>query len=439
MLKTDLKKPLNPRQAAALDLLNWYRDGKISYRDRRDLDKPQSYPLYRNLVSSVIRYREKYLFYIKTLSGRSLDRLDPEAIVCLLLGIAQLDRFSGIHEYAAVNETVNLIVFLKRPRLKGFINGNLRSFQRKKKELETALDKQSLSIRTSHPEWMVKRWQKQYGPDATEKICLNNNRLPKVRIVINPAFDQTAIEADLDVQHNIIARHSEGFTLSQPAGLFDSRWAETGAFLVQDHSSQYINTLIQDLPKARVLDACASPGGKLFHLEWQFSSQIEVLVGLEISDERIKRLKVNRKRFGSQALIVRMDATRPGFSSLFDLALIDAPCSATGTIQKHPELKWQRQLTDIQQNQQRQLEILNGIKNVVKNLGYILYITCSMEKEENQELIQLFLKTNPDTFRQVSLSHEKIDPTLITKEGYFQCLPQETSMGLFAALLQKTS
>ncbi len=438
MQKQDQHKQLNPRQAAAIDLLEWYRDGKITYRKRRDLAKQQDYALYRNLVSSVVRYREKYLFYIRTLTGRSLKKLDREVIVCLMVGIAQLDSFSGIHAYAAVNETVNLIVFLKKTRLKGFINGNLRSFQRRKDELESALKQQPLSIRTSHPEWMVKRWQEQYGSAATENMCHENNYLPKVRVVLNPAFDRSAIEADIGTSHEIVARHSEGFTLNQPSGLFDTKWADSGAFLVQDHSSQQINNLIQSLPKTHTLDACASPGGKLFHLEWRFGSEIEKLVALEISEERLERLKSNLGRFRSRALITRMDASRPGFSSLFDLVLIDAPCSGTGTIQKHPELKWQRRIEDILQNQQKQLRILNGIKDVVRDNGHLLYITCSMEKEENQDVISAFLKNNSGVFRPVPFSNHNIDQSLITKEGYFQCRPQETAMGLFAALLQKT-
>lgn len=424
--------------AAATDLLAWYLTGKIKYRQRRELAKSHDYSLYRNLVSTVVRYREKYLFYIRTLTSRPLKKLDPEVVVCLMLGLAQLDRFSGIHEYAAVNETVNLISLLKKPRLKGFINGNLRSFQRQKEALDTAFNKQPLFIRSSHPEWMVLRWQAEFGINRAEEICQANNRQPEVKVVVNPAFDRKAIEADLGEQHEIIAQHSDGFTLKNPTGLFDTRWAESGAFLVQDASSQQINSLIRNLPKEKVLDACSSPGGKLFHLEWEFGSEVEILVALEISAERLGRLTSNRDTFKSRAKIVCMDAAQPGFSTPFNLILVDAPCSATGTIQKHPELKWQRRLSDIRHNQTKQLKILDGIKNCVAADGHILYITCSMEKEENQDVVQLFLENNPATFKAVPFSKDDAGLGSITTEGYFQCDPQEKAMGLFAALLQKT-
>ncbi|MFH2128899.1 MAG: transcription antitermination factor NusB, partial [bacterium] len=125
MEKARPKKSLSPRESAVLDLLAWHLNGKIDYRHRSDLNSPQDYAFYRNLVSSVIRYREIYYFFIRTLTGRSIEKLDPEVVVCLMLGLAQMDELSGIHDHAAVNETVNLISFLRKPHLKGFINGNL--------------------------------------------------------------------------------------------------------------------------------------------------------------------------------------------------------------------------------------------------------------------------------------------------------------------------
>ncbi|NQU65240.1 MAG: RsmB/NOP family class I SAM-dependent RNA methyltransferase [SAR324 cluster bacterium] len=439
MQKTQNKKNVNPREAAALDLLDWYRNGSIIYRRRQDLITQQNYALYRNLVSSIIRHKEKYLYFIKILTGRSLKKLDREVVICLLLGLVQLDQLSGIQDYAAVNESVELISFFKKPHLKGFINGNLRSFLRRKGELELGLEQQPLFVRTSHSEWMVERWKNQYGLAATEKICDANNRQPEVRVVLNPAFDREKIEDDLAEQYDIVGQHPEGFTLNNPAGLFDTKWADAGAFLVQDHSSQQINRLIDPLPKTCVLDACAAPGGKLFHMEWQFGEDIDQLVALEISEQRLHRLKINKYRFKSRVLLVRMDAACPGLTTGFDLILVDAPCSSTGTIQKHPELKWQRSESDILQNQQKQLLILNGLDKIVKVTGHILYVTCSLEKEENQDVIMKFLDKQARTFRHIPFSTEQVDEECLSPEGFYQCFPQKSAMGLFAALLQKTA
>ncbi|MBT6499914.1 MAG: hypothetical protein HOK67_08410 [Deltaproteobacteria bacterium] len=439
MQKARIKKSFNSRQTAALDLLEWLRSGRIVYRRREDLATPQDYALYRNLVSSVIRHKGKFVFFIEVLTDRSLEKLDREVVICLLLGLAQLDQLSGIHEYAAVNETVELISFFKKNRLKGFINGNLRSFLRRRDELEEKLKQQPLSARSSHPEWMVKRWQNQYGRDKTEKMCTANNLLPRIRVIVNPAFDRENIEADLASRYEIDEQHSEGFTLNNPAGLFETQWADKGAFLVQDHSSQQINRLIQLLPKMCVLDACASPGGKLFHMEWRFEKEIDQLVALEISEMRLERLKANKKKYRSRAQLVRMDAACPALTTGFDLILVDAPCSATGTIQKHPELKWQRCEADILQNQQKQLAILNGLREVVKVNGYLLYVTCSLEKEENQIVIQKFLERQSHRYSLIPFSPAQVDESNLTPDGFYQCLPQESTMGLFAALLQRTA
>jgi 16S rRNA (cytosine967-C5)-methyltransferase len=439
MQKNRVNKKFNSRQSAAVDLLKWDQNGVMVYRSREDLATPQEYALYRNLVSSVIRHKGKYAFFIEVLTNRALEKLDREVRICLLLGLAQLDQLTGMHEYAAVNETVELISFFKKNRLKGFINGNLRSFLRRREELNVKLAAQPLPVRSSHPAWMVKRWQNQYGKETTGRICDANNLLPRVRVVLNPAFDRASIEADLKSRYEIDEWHAEGFTPDNPTGLFETHWAEKGALLVQDHSSQQINQLIHGLSKTRVLDACASPGGKLFHMEWRYENDIDQLVALEISEARLERLKANKKRYRSRAQLVRMDATCPALRAYFDLVLVDAPCSATGTIQKHPELKWQRSETDIIQNQQKQLAILNGLSEVVKVDGYLLYMTCSLEKEENQDVIQKFLEKNSHKYNQIPFSPAQADTKNLTPEGFFQLLPQESTMGLFAALLQRTT
>jgi len=431
------RQSLSARQAAALDLLGWLQDGEIRYRERNQWENQQEYAFYRNLTGSVIRFWEKYRFYIEELTGRPVKKLDREAVVCLLLGLVQLDLLSGVQPYAAVHEAVSLVTYLKKPHLKGFINGNLRSFQRRRGELAEQLAAQSLAIRSSHPEWMIDRWQQQYGTEAAESICWENNRTPQMHIVINPAADPDTVIRDLGGSHQVADRHGAGLTLNDPHGLFDTRLAKSGAFLVQDPSSQLVGELIRNLPKRRLLDACASPGGKLFHLEWQFGRQIELLVAADLSAQRLQRLLANRNRFGSSAHIIQMDASQPALSERFDLVLVDAPCSATGTIRKHPELKWQRHPDDLAANQERQLRILEGIQSTVDEGGCLLYITCSLEQEENEEVIRRFMAKSQGAFHRAPFTPQDADPAFITAEGYFRCLPQEKAMGLFAALLKR--
>lgn len=437
MQKTPPATPLSARQAAAVDLLEWVRNGRIRYRQRDALSSRQEYALYRSLVSSSIRHRDACFYLIEKLTRRSLQKLDREAIVCLMLGLTQLQHLTGVQPHAAVNETVELAGFLKKPHLKGFINANLRTFQRSRADLIASLEQQALAIRSSHPAWMVDRWRDQYGCAAAEQLCLDNNRPPQVRIVINPAFDRDQVETELRASHEIITSGG-GLTVTDPAGLFDSEWSASGGFLVQDRSSQLINTLVRPLIKKTVLDACAAPGGKLFHLEWEFGPEIDTLVALDISEKRLRRFKINQERYRSRAATVCMNAAEPGLSKPFDLVLLDAPCSATGTIQKHPELKWQRDPDAFLVNQRRQLSILSGLRSLVKKNGHLLYISCSLEKEENQDVIKQFLSDDNSGFKPVPFAADGEVEPYITQEGYFQLLPGATAMGLFAALLRRT-
>lgn len=432
------KTELSSRKAAANDLLSWIKTESILFRDRDYFCNNQDYTLYKFLVSNTIRHKRKYQFLINQLTNRSVAELDDEAVICLMLGLVQLEKEAKIDHHAAVNETVNLAAFFKKPFLKGFINANLRSYIRREKELNDEVKQQLIEIRTSHETEMVNRWKGQFGELITDRLCEANNVLPQVQIVINPAFDREEVVGDLSQQGFDVRENEIGsFTIGKPSGLFETKWAKQGAFLIQDFSSQLVNRLITDLPKKRILDACAAPGGKLFHLEWSYSKDIELLVALEISAIRIKRLKYNKNLFNSKALLIQMDALRTSFKTQFDLVLIDAPCSSTGTIRKHPEIKWNREKTDTIRNHEIQLALLRKLKDCVRSGGHILYATCSLEEEENQHVIEEFLEEFQNEFLSVPFQEKLTGCGKLTAEGYLQCLTTESQMGSFAALLQK--
>lgn len=428
----------NPRVAAVIDLLDWIDTQQIRFRERPDFINPLDYSLYRFLISDAIRHCRMFYFVIESLTQRKINKLDREVLASLLIGLVQLMHLDKINEYAAVNETVNLLVFFDKKYLKGFVNANLRSFIRKRKSLLELLKKQELSTRTSHPDWMTNRWIKQYGEQVAVKICESNNILPQLQVVSNPSINIDVALAELaDKKFNIVDIHSKGFTIQNPAGFFDTPLAQNGSFLVQDRSSQLLNSIVQSLPKKRVLDACASPGGKLFHLEWYNGGEIDELIGFDISKFRIRRLDENKKRLKSKALIVQADARISCLKKLFDLILVDAPCSGTGVIQKHPEIKWDRKIKNFKTNQQSQLDLLNGLKDNIRVGGHILYSTCSLEKEENQMVIERFLADNISDFSLIPIQIETGEDMMIDENGCFQCLPNGKQMGVFAALLKR--
>ena len=428
----------NPRLFAAHDLLAWYGSNQIRFRPRNTFSNPSDYGLYRYLISSVIRNKNRYLFYIEDLTGRKINKIDPEALICLLLGISQLEPHMKVQQYAAVNETVSLLSALNKSFLKGFVNANLRSFIRQETRLLESCRHQPLTVQTSHPEWMVTRWRKQYGEQSVDQICRFNNTIPKVHIAINPKFDKGAVLAELmDENVQDLEELDNGWLVSSPTGIFDTESLKSGAFLVQDASSQQLIKLIAPLSKKSVLDVCAAPGGKLFHLEWAYNAEIEVLMATDNSMSRIQRLIKNKRRFRSRSHVTLMDAKNPALNVLFDLVLVDVPCSSTGTIQKHPEIKWNRQPADFLTNQKNQLEILAGIRNLVKPGGFILYVTCSLEEEENRQVVDQFLRQNSAGFSHVPWQTLLKTHDTLTNDGFYMSLPDEHRMGMFAALLQK--
>ena len=398
-MKHTEKSTGNPRRLAASDLLIWSDSDSIVYRNRRGFSRASDYATYRHLTSSVVRHKKKLLYIIEKIAHRPVHRLDAEAIVCLMMGLSQLDQPQRTDQHAVVNETVELLAYLSRDHLKGFVNANLRTYLRNFDKYRDAVDAQPLEVKTSHPGWMVDRWREQFGEENVRRICNANNTIPSVQIVINPMYSEKDIADDLTSQgFKLEKQTSGGYCITNPVGLFDTSYARKGAFLVQDFSAQQIAKIVEFFPKRHILDACAAPGGKLFHLEWKYGSTIESLTALERFPSRFNRLADNRVLFGSRAKLLLMDAAQPNLSETFDLILVDAPCSATGTIRKHPEVKWNRKLQDIKENQDRQLRILTGISSSVRAGGHIVYTTCSLEREENQEVAELFLERNSVAF-----------------------------------------
>lgn len=443
MAKNKKSSP-KPRQKSARayaldDLLKWYESSEIKIRKRTDFVIPADFGLYRAIISNVIRYCERYLYLIGKITNRSLNKLDDDVQVVLMIGLAQLDQDGKVDEYAVVNETVQLMAYLKKPFLKGFINGNLRSYLRTREKLEMTLQKQKLSIKTSHPNWMIKRWEKFYGDEQAKLISENNNINPSVHIVLNPTFDKAKLLEQLtELGFKYEKLDSNGYLVNNPSGLFDTELNQVGAFLVQDFSAQLLNSIIKPLPKKRLLDACASPGGKLFHFEWEFGDEIEKLVGFEISEGRIERLLENSKRYKSKAEILLQDALLiDDYQNQFDCVILDAPCSATGTIRKHPEIKWSREIDDFKDNQQNQLQLLNQVKKAVCKDGYLIYSTCSLEPEENQEVVASFLKENQDVFELVKIDPQNIPSSFISEDGCYQHLTSQHGMAAFAALFKR--
>ncbi len=354
-----------------------------------------------------------------------------------MLGLAQLETTSKIDTHAAVHETVELIKKLGKPQFSGFINANLRSYLRQRDQLQTLLNQQPEEVTTSHTNWMLKRWRESFGVEAVAKICQANNLLPEMQIVINPSLNAEDVFQTLNEQGFEPVKDDNGIVIKKPTGLFNTDLTKQGGFLIQDSSVRRIMDIIKELPKKNVLDACASPGGKLFHMEWLYRDEIDTLTAMDISPGRVERLRDNAARFKSRAEIRIADVSQAKFENKFDLILADVPCSSTGTIRKHPEIKWNRRKEDFLTNQEIQFSIVKSLKDALLPGGHLLYITCSLEIEENQLLVNRVQDTFAEELKLIPLTEVMDLKPFLTPEGYYQCLPERLQNGAFAALFQK--
>ncbi|MDH2916996.1 MAG: 16S rRNA (cytosine(967)-C(5))-methyltransferase RsmB [Gallionella sp.] len=353
---------------------------------------------------------------------------DPLIQHLLLIALYQLE-FTKAGQYVIVDQAVSAAKRLN-PRSGGLINAVLRNFLRQREPLLAAADRDDAS-RYSYPQWWIDALKKQYGEKA-QGILEAGNQHPPMTLRVNARYT-TAIEylALLKTQ-DIAARVVEpnALVLEIPVGIERlPRFAE-GWVSVQDAGAQYAAHLLQVSPGMRVLDACAAPGGKAAHLLEM--ADIELLA-LDKEEQRLTRVRENLQRLRLKAQVICGDAATPNDwwdGKPFQRILADVPCSASGVVRRHPDIKWLRRPADIESFAKQQAQILEALWSLLDNGGRLLYSTCSVFARENQHVIERFLANHTEA------SHEQI--TLLAEVAPTgQLLPNEQHDGFFYALLHK--
>jgi len=307
-------------------------------------------------------------------------KVDAEVRDILRLGLYQLLKL-GTPEHAAVNESVELA----RPKLRPVINGVLRTAVRQREELQQRTRNQPLSIRESHPEFLVSRWQKRFGIEPTAALCRWDNQ---------PAPIYARVNQLLVTPEQFLSRYPEAEQCEQWPGFvqFPTVPIEAlrrGHCYVQDPSTVVACDLLAPEPGEKVLDACASPGGKTSYLAQLMQNRGSV-IACDRDEKRIEVLRENVARL--QATIVQVVQHDWGHDKLppeveaaapFDRILVDAPCTNTGVIRRRVDVRWRLQTDDFPRMQREQLEITRGVARLLKRGGILVYSTCSLEPEEN--------------------------------------------------------
>ena len=352
--------------------------------------------------------RQGEIDHLIAAAGRPVAKLDPEVRAALRMGCYQLRYLDRIPAAAAVSESIELVKLARKRSAAGFVNAVLRHLPPRPEPSEAGA--------LSYPAWIVERWGKNYGPELAAGILAAGLVPPPAYLRLNPGLDaeetlrllaDEGVETEpteLPLARRVIAGRPQA-----------SRCHAQGRFRIQDLSSQCVVPLLDLIPGCSFLDLCAAPGGKTFQaIELLGSAR-----GVVAADRHLHRLRTLRELASGTVDCVVLDArTQLPLCRDFDRVLVDAPCSGTGTLARNPEIKWRLQPSDIDSLAAKQRDLLrNALRSVVPG-GVLVYATCSLEPEENQEVVDRVLRR--ETSFRLGACFQRV-PGREPGDGFFAC------------------
>ena len=402
---------MNPRLAAAR-ALTAVLSGKASLGSSLppQLDKVEHHDraLAQDLAFGAARWQPRLQLLAEKLLEKPFKAADKDVEALLLIGLYQL-LHSRIPEHAAIGETVGCAGALKKPWAKGLLNAVLRRAQREHEALYAELDRDPV-LHSAHPRWLQKAL-KAHWPQHWQAICAANNAHPPLILRVNrrhgsrDAYLNELREAGIEAEPCTYSR--DGVRLLQPCDVTTLPGFKEGRVSVQDEAAQLAADLLELAPGQRVLDACAAPGGKTCHL-LEVEPGLGEVVAVDLEAKRLARVRENLERLHLEATLIAADGRDTGAwwdGQPFQRILLDAPCSATGVIRRHPDIKLTRKPEDIPALAQLQGELLDALWPTLAPGGILLYATCSVLPTENSETIAAFLARTPDA-QEVAIAGE---------------------------------
>lgn len=398
---------------------------------------PQDAAFLQILCYGVLRYYLRFCWISQALLQSPLKSKDFDILMLLCVGLYQLIELET-PPHAAISETVEACKLLKKPWATGLVNAVLRNYLRKAQTLlEQA--KQDPEASFLHPLWLLNLIKEAWPAEAKAIFEANNTQPPLVLRVNQRRLSRSEYLAQLitqGIQARPVLGTEAGIILDKPLEVTSLPGFKEGGFSVQDGAAQLAAPLLQLAAGQRVLDACAAPGGKTTHL-LELEPKLAEMVALDISEDRQQQVRENLRRLAFQAEVVVADALAPEqwWDGLpFDRILLDAPCSATGVIRRHPDIKFLREPQDISRLAEQQLTLLKALWPLLKPQGLLLYATCSILPQENQQVIEKFLSGQPEA----SLSSFELPWGNRLPIGH-QLLPGQNDMdGFYYACLRKS-
>ena len=397
--------------------------------------------LVSELAGGTVRNLKFIDWAIANASDIKINKISPYVLAVLRVGAYQLLFTDKIPVSAAVNESVKIAKKSGNFRLAGFVNAVLRKAAQNGADIELPQDKtQRLSVKYSCPVWIVKRWEKMFG-ENTERLLISMNEKPDTVLRANLLRTTAAcLSANLNSEgwecaptEGIFGGETCLVSARKTAGIEKSSAYRDGMFYVQDSAASFASQALNPAPGAFVIDMCAAPGGKSTHMA-EIMKNSGTIAAFDIYDQKIDRINQNAKRLGIDIIRAQKADSAvhmPEFDGSADFVLCDVPCSGLGIIRRKPDIKYIRKESDIAKLCKISAQILDNGARYLKNGGKMVFSTCTLTYEENEEQLFNFLKRHKD------FKLKKIDCSA-ENEGYITLTPFENKCdGFFIALLEK--
>ena len=443
--------PISPARTAAFDILlrvetqDAYASELLHSSLLADLS-PRDRGLATEIVMGVLRWRSRLDESIAAASSRPLGKLDPEILTALRTATYQLQYLTRVPPSAAINESVELVKRARKTSAAPFANAVLRKIAKPESAgiaTDVGVHPDQLAPALAHPQWLVERWANRFGSEAARKICQYDQAEPALSL----RFNDPAAEAEL-IADGIELSPGGLLTMARTVKRNVSDLTRTAAFrdgrvVIQDEGSQLIALIVGT--GTRLLDCCAAPGGKTAVLAAR--NPTAEIIAVELHPHRADLL---RKRVRAENVkVIQADALQLPVQGQFDRVLADVPCSGTGTLARNPEIKWRLQLEDLDDLHTKQAAMLRAALSYLAPGGRAVYSTCSLEREEDEAVVEEILAETPDKFRLLDIrdklqrlrdSSELTWPNLdsLVSGNYLRTIPGiHPCDGFFAAIIER--
>jgi len=412
---------------------------------RASLSDDRDRALTATIVTGTLRWQRSLDHLIEIYAKRPLTKLDPQVLSILRLSLFQLLHLDRVPAAAVVDDAVSLTRAARKSSASGFVNAVLRSMLRQRHKLplpprpSDPADRDAalayLGITFSHPGWLVDRWMNRYSFEQVERWVQFNNDAAPLTLRAN------TLRISREQLQERLARHDVETTATQyaPDGLLvrsgnPLRTAEDDSFFIQDEASQLVPLVMDAQPGERILDLCASPGGKTVAMAASMHDS-GTLIACDVRAGRLSLLSDTIGRSGARHVhIVHVPTKGPlPFAGTFDRVLVDAPCSGLGTIRRDPDIRWRRTEGELPRLAGQQVDLLMRAANAVRPGGRLVYATCSSEPEENDAVVEAFVERAP--FDRLDLRNESPGPlqALFDGQGVLRTLPFAHGLEAFFA------